>query len=307
MGSQPGTVRHTPPVLPLSTLESQLEQTISKIWSHTTWKQYSSLWRRFLLFIELTGEDELSVGDHAAALFVCALEVSIQTKHTYARNFITIFRKLGWPHVELSLLDLAMKSQGALIPMHQARPMTKRDVDLIFRSIERPYNFLVLLAWKTASRWDEITRLTKESFLPTDRMDEILIYFGTDTKTSKGKPFRPDMYAVIRGEHTDTLRSFLNPYLRQARANEPLFPFPTAKIRDILEAWNFSAHSMKRGAILHLLHVLPEGSPHLHLLPLLAKHAPHHPVLQDLEIRYGSEHQAGIARHLGTGILTSLL
>lgn len=64
---------------------------------------------------------------------------------------------------------------------------------------------------------------------------------------------------------------------------------------------------MKRGAILHLLHALPEGSPHLALLPLLGKHAPHYPVLSDLEIRYGAEHQIGIARHLGTGILTSLL
>lgn len=180
------------------------------------------------MFVDLAGgEPELEFGDHSAALFVNAMQVWNQTKHTYVRNFVTIFRKLGWTHPELTLLGTALRSQGSLIPQHQARPMSRSDVDLLFRSLKHPFNLLVVLAWKTASRWDDIIRLTKESFIPTNMEDEIIIYFGMDTKTSRGRPFRPDMYAVIRGDYTPQLRAFLGPVLLRAPPHQPLFPYPT--------------------------------------------------------------------------------
>lgn len=305
--SNPPQMRSRPAAIPLPLLEAQLETTIAAIWSRSTWNQFRSLWQRFHLFATLTlGEEDVSP-DHAAALFVVSMNVSVQTKHTYIRNFITIFRKLEWTHQELTLLDTALRTQGCLVPMTQAKPMTQADAQKLFRSLPTPHNYLVMLAWKTASRWDEIARLTPHSFLQSDNPMEIIIYFGSETKASRTRPFRPDLFAVIRGAYTKELQAFLYPRIRTTSPHQPLFPIPTATIREMLDPWGYSAHSMKRGAILHLLHVLPEGSPHLSLLPLLGKHAPHYHVLNDMEIRYGAEHQIGAARHLGTGILTCLL
>lgn len=297
-------MRRAPAPPPLPDLEAQLEATVQKIWSTNTWKMMKSLWNRFVAFGQVA---ELPLDQHSAALFVNSMSVSMQTKHTYTRNLINVFRKLNKPHGELTLLDTALRAQGALIPLHQALPIPRHDVLRIYTSIDLNARMQLMLAWKTASRWDEIQRLTKNSILLNTRT-EIVLYFWQETKGSRTQPFRPDLFVVIRGLFTVELSDYLCRALGQTRTvDTPLFHIPTEKIREILEPWGFSAHSLKRGAILHLLTHLPEGSPHLGLIPLLGKHAPHYPVFQDLTIRYGTEAQVEIARHLGTGILTALL
>ncbi|EPY15745.1 hypothetical protein AGDE_16988 [Angomonas deanei] len=87
---------------------------------------------------------------------------------------------------------------------------------------------------------------------------------------------------------------------------QPLFNFPTSKAADILRLYQFTAHSIKRGAIMTVLRKLPEGSPLLNTVPLLGKHAKHWMGVQDITVRYASE-MLPIARHLGTGSLTCLL
>lgn len=117
------------------------------------------------------------------------------------------------------------------------------------------------------------------SFLEIGIPDDIVIYFGMETKSSRTQPFRPHLFAVIHRPFTRELEQFLLPRVNATGTGVPLFPVPTATIRwEILQPWGYSAHSMKLGTILHLLQALPEGNPHLALLPPL-----------------------GIARHLGTG------
>ncbi|KAK7201559.1 hypothetical protein NESM_000220200 [Novymonas esmeraldas] len=272
------------------------------LWSSNTWSQMRSLWTRFSLFRDLY---DMPLDQHAAALFVHSLSVSVQTKHTYARNLINIFRKLQISHAELTLMDTVLRARGALIPMQQARAMTRVDLLGICQVIGLPVSSWLILAWKTASRWDEIARLQADSFLSVTET-EIVVYFGTETKTSRTKPFRPDLYCVIRGDGTPTLARTIAQKIRSTQKGEPLFPMSTARLRELLTPHGYSAHSVKRGAIMHLLSVLPEASPLLQLIPLIAKHAPQYPVLGSMTARY-IEDQVMIARHLGTGQLTSLL
>lgn len=261
-----------------------------------------SLWTRLQLFLEM---NELPLDDANGALFIHSLDVSVQAKHTYARNLANVFRKRGLPHMALTLFGTALKSRGALVPLHQARPMTKADLLRICRHLADLPARLLLLAWKTASRWDEVQRLKSSSFLFVSPQ-EIIIYFGQVTKTSRVAPFRPDLLCVVRGDGTQQLESFIREARHTKLKDEPLFPFETQKIRELLLPYNYSAHSIKRGAIMHLLNILPEGSHLLNIVPLLGKHAPNYPVLGDLTVRYSQE-QTVVARHLGTGLLTCLL
>lgn len=298
----PPTTRNPPIIVEREQLEAQLERELEGSWSTRTWAQYRSLWTRFSLF---TQANNLTPDGHAAAMFVTALPVTVQSKHTYVRDFITIFRKSKMDHTELTMLDSSLCARGALIPTTQAPPMTIDAVRNLYRILGYPERYLIMLAWKTASRWDEIQRLQASSFLlltPT----EIVIYFGNETKTSRIRPNRADLFVVIRGAYTAELCAFFAPHVRNRKVG-PLFPYPVQKITDILRRWGFTAHSMKRGATTHIMLTLPEGSPHLQLLPLLEKHAPHFATVQDVDLRYCSEKQIAIARHLGTGILTSLL
>lgn len=295
-------MRSQQPRVDHAALEQSVEQYMQAIWSTTTWSQMRSLWNRLTSFAEV---NDMPVDEHTAVIFVHAMEVSVQTKHTYARHLINVFRKLGVRHQELTLLDTALRANGALMPMHQARPMTRSDMGTICRQSDYLTRHLLLLAWKTASRWDEVQRLQPRSLLSL-LDDEIVLYFGAETKTTRTRPFRPDLFAVIRGDGTAALAAFLRSARTGKRPDEPLFQYPTARVREILLPYGYSAHSIKRGAILRVLQILPEGSPWLSIVPLLGKHALHFPVLGDLTVRYSVE-QVTVARHLGTGSLTALL
>ncbi|KAK7198968.1 hypothetical protein NESM_000864200 [Novymonas esmeraldas] len=283
-------------------MEGEVEQYLQAIWSTTTWSQMRSLWTRLTSFATI---NDMPVDDHTAVMFVHAMQVTVQTKHTYARHLINVFRKLGVQHQELTLMDTALRANGALMPLHQARPMTKTDMITICRQSDNTTRYLLLLAWKTASRWDEVQRLQPRSLLSVED-NEIVVYFGAETKTTRTRPFRPDLFVVIRGDGTAAMAAFLRTARLGKRMEEPLFNYPTPRIREVLLPYGYSAHSIKRGAILHVLQVLPEESPLLSIVPLLGKHAPHFPVLGDLTVRYSAE-QVTVARHLGTGSLTALL
>jgi len=191
------------------------------------------------------------------------------------------------------------------MPTQQAPPMTRTDIVKICRATTNPVRLMLMLAWKTASRWSDIARLQKKSFLQITP-EEIIIFFGRETKTSRQDPFRPDLYAVIRGDGTRTMAGQLQALCAGKRASDVLFHTPTDEAREILMPFGYTAHSIKRGAILHLLKTFPEGDPRISLIALLGKQAPHYPVLGSITVRYAGE-QIEMARHLGTGLLTSML
>lgn len=247
----------------------------------------------------------MPLDQHTALLFIHNMDISIQAKHTYARNIINILRKLGQPHQELTLLDTALRARGALTPISQAKPLLKSDLLKVIQEVDALTARLLMLAWKTASRWDEIQRLEPQSILHLSP-SEIVLYFGAETKTSRTRPFRPDLFCVVRGDGTEGLAKWIATAMQGKKRDDKLFPYPTHKLRDVLAPWGYTAHSIKRGALLHVLQALPLGSPLLTIVPLLGKHAPSFPILGDLTVRYAGE-QLEVARHLGTGLLTCLL
>lgn len=267
-----------------------------------SWAQMRILWSRLMQFATA---NNLPVSEPTALLFLHSMEVSVQTKHTYVRNLINIFRKTGQNHTQLTMYDTALRASGALIPMHQAVPLTREDLLTVIENVSPMVRMSLLLAWKTASRWDEIARLTAKSIL-SQNPTEIILYFGQETKTSRTTLFRPDLFAVITGQDTQELHQFLLERRDLIPKDKPLIPIRTEEITELLLPYGFSAHSLKRGAILALYKSIPVGDPRIPLIPLLAKHAPHFHALPTITCRYVDEHTV-VARHLGTGLLTCLL
>eukprot|EP01063_Lacrimia_lanifica_P041594 TRINITY_DN9746_c0_g1_i2.p3 TRINITY_DN9746_c0_g1~~TRINITY_DN9746_c0_g1_i2.p3 ORF type:complete len:162 (-),score=31.81 TRINITY_DN9746_c0_g1_i2:257-742(-) len=56
----------------------------------------------------------------------------------------------------------------------------------------------VLIAWKTASRWDEVPNLDPNQIIHCTDQQEVVDRW-TGTKSSRGRPFRPSRFAVIEG------------------------------------------------------------------------------------------------------------
>ncbi|EPY15420.1 hypothetical protein AGDE_17127 [Angomonas deanei] len=275
---------------------------MESMWSPATWIQYRSLWRRIT---EFATRENLPMNDHTMSLFIHHLPVTLSSKHTYARTCINILNRLNQPHDVLTMYDKALKSSGAEIPTHQAEPMLYDDLVRILPRVRPLMAYGLMLAWKTASRWDEIARLQHKSVLQTND-DEIVLYFGSETKTSRATPFRPELFCVIRGRWTHELALFLRERMKLVPEGSPLIMIPTAEVTSTLATYGYSAHSLKRGALSHVLAHLPEGSPLFTKMGLLAKHANSVPGISSITLRY-MEQQVQTARQLETGALTSLL
>lgn len=282
--------------------EQEAEQLMEAMWSEATWVQYRSLWRRLQEFAASQGR---SADDGTMVLFIQHLPITTASKHTYARTCINILNRMGHPHPLLTMYDKGLRSSGGEIPLHQAEPMRHGDLLHILPSLPPLMAQGLMLAWKTASRWDEIARLQRTSVLQITE-DEIVLYFGAETKTSRTSPFRPELFCVVRGPWTKELGQFLRQRMQTVQPGLPLIPVQTAAVTLALAPYGYSAHSIKRGALSHVMAALPEGSPHFHILSLLAKHARSAPAVTSVTLRY-VEQQVLTARQLGTGLLTSLL
>lgn len=294
----PARRQRAPPPPDLPRLDAQLNATLRGLWASSTWAQRQSLWRRLAAFCAAS---QLPLNDRSAALFILSLGVTAQTQHGYASTLSALFGRLGLPNGLLSLMAAALRAQGALIPLHQARPMQREQLEQLLPTLGRRDAVAMALAWKTASRWSDIQRLIgRQVLLATP--EEIIIDFSDRTKTSRSRPFAPQLLVVVRGRWTAAIAEVLSRLLPQ----EPLTQLTTADVEELLRPLGLTAHSIKRGALNLVAAAAEEGRVDPSVLPLLARHKTDSPLVQASVIRYVSNKPA-LARVLGTQHATALL
>ncbi len=93
-------------------------------------------------------------------LAVDALEVSKATKMQYTKAAQAIFPQIA-DSLAVRLYKRALAKQGATIPQHQATPISKYQLTQLLFNLDRRSALAAILAYKTASRWSEVCRLTK--------------------------------------------------------------------------------------------------------------------------------------------------
>jgi hypothetical protein len=195
-----------------------------------------------------------------AAIMVQKKAVAIQTKLSYAKNLQTILRSMGEETTVISAYIAGLRVMGAEKPIKQADPITKQQL----LNIDCPANVktALALAWKTASRMDEIARLTKESILE-NTPTRIIIDFSDRTKMSRGKPFLPENFCVVMGDLTAMLHENLPAAMDNWPSRSELskyLPHP------------FTDHGIKHGAALVLMEAAAEGMFDKDLVSLVLKH-----------------------------------
>lgn len=295
---------------PLPTAAASLAATLTSQWAPSTLRDHQSLWARFQNFLQDHG---LPQSDRAAALFVSATNTMPSTKLTYAKELTAIFNRAGLPSDFLRMLASGLRGQGALIPEHQATPISRAHLEQLANSFPPQDAAAILLAWKTASRWDEITRLTAKHF--KHRSDEaIILDWGTDTKASRAAPNRESRFVEVRGPWTARINrsiSFTTPTQRLTSLSMAAL---IARMAEMFPDANYSAHSIKRGAMNAALQALQTdrgslSSDDLRALATLSKHQTDQHALPPVSISYLGEEQTlpALARAIGTGRVTQLL
>ena len=264
---------------PLRELQLQVQRVIRHMWADNTWHQRANLYRRFAAFCQEHHLEDLDETlDWAIPLFVESTETMPSTRLTYSKHLSALFHRMGHVTPIVQSYQSALRAVGGLIPQSQAVPASTQQVDrLLLRAVteDRRLHTAIFLAFKTASRWDDVLGIRGSSII-SNTTEEIIVDWRDRTKTTRSDPFRASSWAVVRHQAPmDTVSRTL----AQLQPDEPLLD-PTQWETSRLVQWlrrdalteTLTAHSFKRGAVVILAQKSCDGLLEIELIPRLAKH-----------------------------------
>ena len=301
-----------------ATQRSALE-VIKKMWAPSTWQARGNLWLRYQTYCETHHMDPVADIDWAATLFSESTRATTieSTRHQYSKELSAIGTRLGLVTPVARMYQSGLRSSGALIPQNQAPAISLEQLQQLAAatSTERDGDRLLcvlFVMWKSASRYDEVANLLPRQLLeitPT----RIIIYWGERTKSTRSCPFRADSWVVIDNPPAGippavlvTLRSLRGEGTLCSRTTEN---FDRWIYSVLTKESDISAHSIKAGAVSHLIGCAAQGliaRKDMELISQVAKHKTDLPPLSDTTLRYG-RNQINMAIALESWKMTLLL
>ena len=275
-------------------------QVLRRAWASTTLSATQNLLSRLSHFCQLRN---LPLTPNTALIFLEATRVSIQARLTYSKSLQAFFNRIHQDTSLFSVYNKGLRAMGALQPLHQATPMSKEDVILIANHLPPSDSAVFLLAWKTASRWSDVQHLLAQNIILRSP-EEIIVHWDQQTKSTRTDPYHASVYTVVVGDLTARIFHSLI-----SRHDTPLTLLTTEDIthimRQVCPNKNYSAHSIKHGAVCVLAQAAAERRLCPTKLSLVAKHKIT-VSLATMTIRYIQDKVAA-ARLLGTQEATIFL
>jgi hypothetical protein len=244
-------------------------------------------------------------GRLAAAEYVASLDISAASKKTYVSHLVNALAVEKDP---LRMMARGLSRMAAEEPVKQAQPITTQQLATCMTRMTRRDAALLFLAWKTASRWAEVSKLTKRNFLSATP-EELVIRWLTTVKTHKTTVDRATNFTVVVPRpdapwQRDVMKYIAN-LIKRLRVGEKLTTMTTQQlVRQLKQVDDgLSAHSIKRGALTYLIEHAAELQIPQRSIPLLAKHRDYLNEVPAATLRYCGN-QAALARWLGTQEVT---
>lgn len=296
---------------PLQRLQTNAVLSIRQIWANSTWANRISLVSRVENFRrqhpELQQNTDTAL-DWSIVLFAESTQTIPSSKLTYVKHLLALYKRQEHQLPICSIYATALRATGS-VPMHQARPASHINIDrmLMRASAEsRRLQTAIFIAWKTASRWDEISRLTKESFIRVSD-NEIIVEWMNNTKTTRLDPWRSSTWTVI---HHQAPMTYFVEVINSLQPEEILTPFSTSQFVDWmqkdLQTRHLTAQSIKRGALTLLVQFVIANQLDIALVPRMAKHKMAVDILPATTFRYLDD-RVSLARMMKTQDASILL
>jgi hypothetical protein len=176
--------------------------------------------------------------------------------------------------------------------MKQATPISIEAVTAMRNLAGAPW-LGIMVAWSTASRWDDVMHLTTDMFLECTETRSIISWVDK-TKTSKADPFRASAYTVVVGHFTKEIFHMIS----AAPKGAPITTMSTTQLDRWCAAQQpplpWTGHSFKRGAATRLVELAATGQFDMKYLPMLLKH------------KTASDFSATSIRYVGSGVAMAL-
>ena len=243
--------------------------------------------------------------DVNSCLWIVSTGTELQGQLQYAKNLMAVMNRLKWQTTTLSMLAAGLRQQGAATPAKQATPIEYQGVlNLLELPLIRQLRLTLalMLAWGSASRWDDLISLGRHRFLLVTRERVVIDWFDT-TKTSKENPFTPTTLTVIEGRFTPLIADAI----MAMSATETVTEMSTSAFDKLMKKLGlpWTGHSFKKGAANAIVAAAAKGLCPITLLPTVLKHQQKSDLVS-VSIRY-TENRLDLALALGTGAATKHL
>lgn len=278
---------------------------IRAAWAESTTSARRALWARFVQFRRVRGPVESL--DASAVMFIREIpNINLSSRKTYANTLAATLRELMIPCPTLRLMARGMVHMGANIATTTAIPILRSEVNQLVEQFRPASPLLALtfwLMWKTASRFDDVSGLTRENFLVVSE-EEIILQFGVLKANQSGVPSATSLVHIKDRQAMDWQCATLT----QLAPSDKICSLSYTTFMERIKAVhpNLSAHSFKHGAHDTLLDEVEKGLLPLSVIPLILKHKDPTVEYPEQSIRYAKD-KAKYARILGTGSATFLL
>ena len=284
---------------------ARLTQLLAGAWVPRTVRDRQCVWRRYEAWSRTWG---VPLDGGTAALFAVAAGQKPKTVYGLAKRLSAMLGHLGAEQGEVRGVVAATRAQGAAIPDAPAGNPVPRHrvlewVEALIAEGRIGVAAAALLALKTASRWEEVSRVSHVNFPHLDSA-EVVVDWHIVPKARRAQPFVPSKWCFVTGPGTALLAALL----RHLGRFDRLTPMSAGDVdaewarRPRLSGW--TTRGIKQWAVGHLY----ARSPPLDKIAIsrVLKHANPRDEVPAVTLTYGRG-QLKFARSLGTGAVTRCL
>ena len=273
-----------------------IEERTAKAWSENTTASYGSTWNIYQFYAQ-----QLPRGIPQQIAIMMLLEemmsqgfIGIGTALRYSIRLGGLLKLFNadeendTPGQEkglnkwLAMWRRALRLQGAMHPIHQAPPITRRELDEVMRTLPPFERAELLLLWLTASRLSDFSEvLTNHWKVISETADETV--FSVKYERTKGDPFHEGaaLQFTAKGMDREILRNHRNSLIPASQIIQMTY----ARLMQILEPHGFTEHSIKRGALTAMMMAGVSAE----TLRVIAKHRSLKTLFTYLEIEHAIE------------------
>jgi hypothetical protein len=157
--------------------------------------------------------------------------------------------------------------------IRHAPPITQGEVVRLLRLLPLSERMFLYLAWRTASRFDDVANLTPRCLLEVEA-ERIVIWWGNTTKSSQLQPDQPRFYVVLTPPMYQIEPRWWEEAVGFFRWFRSWRPATRDHVHQAMKALNpnLTDHSVKTGAIDRLMTLSPTHAIPLEVISLVAKH-----------------------------------